>query len=345
MKIGHKRIGGKNRCFLIAEIAQAHDGSLAMAYNYVDAAAEAGADAIKFQTHIAEAESTREERFRTKRSPQDASRYDYWKRMEFSPQQWSGLSRHAKKKGLIFLSSPFSDAAVCLLKKMKIPAWKIGSGETASKILLDYVLKHTKGPILLSSGMSKWNEIDKVVKAIRRSKRKFALFHCVSEYPTPLRRAGLNLLREYQTRYGVPIGLSDHSGSIYPSLGAIALGASLIETHLVLHRNMYGPDATSSLTKEEFRIVREFADAWFIMQKNQVNKNTLAADARQMRIQFGRSLALRKACPRGTKITEDLLTYKKPGTGIPVECQRNIIGKVLTKSKKPDQLLCWGDLK
>ena len=127
MKIGKKSIGPQRKCFLIAEIAQAHDGSLAMAHAYVDAAADAGADAVKFQTHIADAESTLDEKFRVKPGPQDRSRYDYWKRMEFSAEQWRGLAKHANKRGPIFLSSPFSEAAVDLLKGLNLAAWKIVS--------------------------------------------------------------------------------------------------------------------------------------------------------------------------------------------------------------------------
>lgn len=345
MKIGKKSIGPQRKCFLIAEIAQAHDGSLAMAHAYVDAAADAGADAVKFQTHIAHAESTRDEKFRVKPGPQDRSRYDYWKRMEFSAEQWRGLAKHANKRGLIFLSSPFSEAAVDLLKGLNLAAWKIGSGETASGTLLNYILRRTKGPILLSTGMSHWREIDKAVGKILKAKRPFALFHCVSEYPTPLERSGLNLLQAFQSKYRVPIGLSDHSGTIYPALAAIAKGASLLEMHLILSRKMCGPDATSSLTVENFRVVREFADAWFIFKKNPAEKDSLAKNMAAMRKRFGKSLALRAHYPAGKVLTSEMLCYKKPGSGIPPERWRDLLGRILIKPKKPDELLRWRDLK
>jgi len=343
MRIGSRKIGKNQRCFLIAEIGQAHDGSGKLAHAYVDAAAEAGADAVKFQTHIAKHESTRAEPFRVKHSPKDTSRYAYWERMEFSSSRWKSLARHAREKGLIFLSSPFSEPAVDLLKKLNMPAWKIGSGETASGLLLKYILKNTSGPILLSTGMSKWHEIDAAANEIRKAKRPFAIFHCVSEYPTPLPRAGLNLLATYQSKYRVPIGLSDHSGKVYPALAAIALGVSLVEIHLILDRSEQGPDASSSLTKKEFRKVREFADAWQILRSNPISKATLAQKAAPLRKKFGKSLALRKFCPSGTILTPDHLCFKKPGTGIPPESKGKVVGKTLRNSKQPDELLCWRD--
>ena len=345
MKVGKKRIGQDQRCFLIAEVAQAHDGSLGMAHAYVDAAADGGADAVKFQTHIAEAESTRDEKFRVKPGPQDRSRYEYWERMEFSPEQWKGLKKHAIERGLIFLSSPFSEAAVDLLEGLNLPAWKIGSGEMASGMLLDYILKRTKGPVLLSTGMCRWREIDKAVRKVQKAKRPLAIFHCVSEYPTPLQRSGLNLLQKYQCKYRVPVGLSDHSGPIYPALAAIAKGVSLLEMHLILDRKMRGPDATSSLTIEEFRIVREFADAWLTFQKNTTEKDSLTNNMNTMRKRFGKSLALREYCPAGTILTSEMLCYKKPGSGIPPQRSRDLLGKILIKPKNPDELLRWRDLK
>ena len=122
-------VGTSQACYIVAEMAQAHDGSLGTAHAYIDAIAKAGADAIKFQTHIAAAESTPSEPWRVKFSPQDATRYDYWKRMEFTEKQWHGLKKHADERGLKFLSSPFSVEAVELLTRVGVAAWKVASGE------------------------------------------------------------------------------------------------------------------------------------------------------------------------------------------------------------------------
>jgi N-acetylneuraminate synthase len=138
--VNGRRIGAGSPCFLIAEVAQAHDGSLGAAHAYIDAAAEAGVDAVKFQTHIADAESTLDEPFRIKFSKQDETRYAYWKRMEFSPEQWPASAAHAADKKLVFLSSAFSVAAVELLQKIGMAAWKVGSGEVGTRDLLDAML-------------------------------------------------------------------------------------------------------------------------------------------------------------------------------------------------------------
>src|ERR1017187_377266 len=146
-----------NECLIIAEVAQAHDGSLGMAHSFIDTAARTGVDAIKFQTHIADAESTPEEPWRIKFSLQDKTRFDYWKRMEFTPDQWQGLKIHAEEKGLIFLSSPFSNKAVEMLEGMGMEAWKIASGELSNLPMIEKIIE-TKKPVLLSSGMSQVSE-------------------------------------------------------------------------------------------------------------------------------------------------------------------------------------------
>jgi N-acetylneuraminate synthase len=141
-----------SRCQIIGEVAQAHDGSLGAAHAYIDAIAQAGADAVKFQTHIASAESTPAEPWRVRFSYQDASRYDYWKRMEFTEEQWSGLKRHANEKGLLFLSSPFSLQAAKMLMRVGMPAWKVASGEVTNAPLFDFMIA-TGLPVMLSTGM------------------------------------------------------------------------------------------------------------------------------------------------------------------------------------------------
>src|SRR4030095_1630017 len=150
------------KCLIIGEVAQAHDGSLGMAHAYIDAVANAGADAVKFQTHIAAAESTPGEPWRVKFSRQDTTRYDYWKRMEFSEEQWRGLADHANGRGLLFLSSGFSPEAVDLLERVGVPAWKVGSGEVSNPPLLAKMARTGK-PVILSSGLSDWDELDAAV--------------------------------------------------------------------------------------------------------------------------------------------------------------------------------------
>lgn len=209
MKIGKRKIGNKNSTFIIAEIGQAHDGSLGMAHSFIDAVAGTGADAVKFQTHIAESESTLDEPFRKKFSLQDKTRYDYWKRMEFTPEQWLELKNHAEELGLIFLSSAFSVEAAKLLNKNGIKAWKVGSGEVdINNPLIEYMVK-TKLPIILSTGLTKDNELKKILYMFNENSVNYCLLQCTSKYPTPLEEIGLNVVEQYKSKFDCYVGLSD----------------------------------------------------------------------------------------------------------------------------------------
>ncbi|MEI2740094.1 MAG: N-acetylneuraminate synthase family protein [Chitinophagaceae bacterium] len=189
-----------DRCLIVGEIAQAHDGSLGMAHAFVDSIANAGADAVKFQTHIACAESTPAEPWRVKFSRQDASRYEYWQRMEFTEEQWHGLKQHATDRGLIFLSSPFSVEAVELLKRVGVAAWKVASGEVTTPSIFERMAE-TGLPLLLSTGMSSLTEIDEAVARIQARNLPFAVLQCTSAYPCPPEKVGLNLIPVFRERY------------------------------------------------------------------------------------------------------------------------------------------------
>ena len=214
---------GSGRCLVIGEVALSHDGSLGQAHAFIDAIASAGADAVKFQTHIAASESTPSEPFRVKFSRQDASRYAYWKRMEFTEEQWRGLKTHCDERHVLFISSPFSFEAIDLLTRVGQPLWKIASGEVSNVPLLDRVLD-TGSPVLLSTGMSPLAETDAAVARITARGAKVGVLQCTTAYPCPPERVGLNLIPMYRERYGCWVGLSDHSGTIYPGLAGVATG-------------------------------------------------------------------------------------------------------------------------
>lgn len=343
IKINDYEIGPGNPTFLIAEVSQSHDGSLGMAHAFIDAAAKAGADAIKFQTHIANAESTLEEPFRVSFSRQDETRYEYWLRMEFKPDQWAGLVQHAEDKNLVFLSSAFSREAVALLTNLGIPAWKVGSGELLTPDLLDAMLA-AGGPILLSTGMSDWNEIDRIIASMSERHASYAVFQCTSMYPTPIEDVGLNVLLEMRHRYQCPIGLSDHSGTPYPALAAMARGCDLLELHVTFDRRLFGPDIPASVTFDELALIRKARDSFVSMDQNPVDKDAMAARLREMRSTFGKSLALTHDLPAGTELTREWLTLKKPATGISVDHINEVIGRRLIRDGRAAHLLTWEDI-
>lgn len=343
ISLNNRQIGSGEPCFIIAEVGQAHDGSLGMAHSYIDLVADLGVDAIKFQTHIASAESTLDEKFRVNFSFQDDTRFAYWKRMEFLPEQWAGLAQHARDRGLIFLSSAFSLQAVELLKTIGMVAWKIGSGEASNLNLLHAICKAGQ-PVLLSTGMSDYNSIEEVVKFLQSQEIEVGLFQCTSSYPVPLSNIGLNVIDELKNRFKCPVGLSDHSGSIYPALAAMARGANMVEAHIVFDRRMFGPDTFSSLLPDEFLCLTKARDAFYEMTSNPVDKNVMASDLMGMRKLFGKSIALASDMQAGTILTDEMLVLKKPGDGISEVYMASLIGRRLRKDVSSAYLLTWDDL-
>jgi N,N'-diacetyllegionaminate synthase len=332
----------ERRCFIIGEVGQAHDGSLGMAHAYIDAIAKAGADAVKFQTHIAEAESSMLEPWRTKFSLQDVNRYDYWRRMEFTREQWVGLKTHAEENGLVFLSSPFSMQAVDLLADIGMTLWKVASGEINNQSMLKRIA-HTGNPVILSSGMSPIAELDEAVATVRAARAPFAVMQCTSSYPTPPEKIGLNLLREFRDRYDCPVGLSDHSGDIFASLAAATIGVDLIEVHVTMSREMFGPDVAASVSTSEFS--RLIQGVRFIEKAvaNPVNKDLQAHEMLNLRQIFMKSLFLTVDLKAGTVINECHLIAKKPGTGIPLDQINNVVGKSLSVDRPSGWMLHESD--
>jgi N,N'-diacetyllegionaminate synthase len=334
---------GHGRCLVIGEVALSHDGSLGLAHAFIDAIADAGADAVKFQTHIAAAESTPAEPFRVKFSRQDASRYDYWKRMEFSEDAWRGLAQHCAQRGVLFVSSPFSLEAVALLERVGQPFWKIASGEVSNTALLDRVLD-TGAPVVLSSGMSPLAETDAAVDRVKARGRQVGVMQCTTAYPCPPERVGLNLVPLYRERYGGWVGLSDHSATIYPGLAGAALGLDLLEVHVALSREMFGPDVVASVTTSELRQLVEGVRFIETMRAHPVDKDAAAKDTEPLRRLFTRSIVARRALPAGAVLAAADLAIKKPGTGLPPERLGDLVGRTLARSVAADQLLAVDDV-
>lgn len=329
--------------YIIAEIAQAHEGSLGIAHSYIDALAETGVDAIKFQTHISEAESSSQEQFRINFSYEDLTRYDYWKRMEFTPEQWAGLKQHCEEKGMEFISSPFSIAAVELLEKLDVKRYKIGSGELTNYLMLDAIAK-TKKPIILSSGMSDWNELDETINFLKPYGNELSLLQCTTAYPTPPEKWGLTAIEEMKNRYQFPVGYSDHSADIFACLAATTLGASILEFHVVFDHNMFGPDAKASLNINQVKQLVKGVRAIEISMQNNHLKND-ASSFNTLKTMFGKTLAVNKNLPQGHIIAISDLESKKPGDqGIPAKEFQRVIGKQLKHDLKQWSFLGEEDL-
>jgi N-acetylneuraminate synthase len=334
---------GSGRCFVMGEVALSHDGSLGLAHAFVDAIADAGADAVKFQTHIAAAESTPAEPFRVKFSRQDATRYDYWKRMEFTPDEWAGLAAHCRDRQVLFVSSPFSTQAVDLLERIGQPLWKIASGEVSNPVLLARVLQ-TRAPVVLSTGLSPIEETDKAVAQVKAAGVQVGVLQCTSAYPCPPEKVGLNLIPEYRRRYGCWVGLSDHSATIYPGLAGVTQGMDILELHVALSREMFGPDVVASVTTAELRQLVEGIRFIERMRANPVDKDAGARETEPLRRLFTRSIVAAGPLAAGTVLEAHHLVLKKPGTGLPPARMADLIGKRLARAVVADQLMSVEDI-
>ena len=329
--------------FIIGEVGQAHEGSLGMALSYIEALAEAGVDAVKFQVHIAEAESSIHEPFRVEFSLQDATRLDYWKRMEFKPEEWQVLKEKCDAKGVEFLASPFSNAAVDLLEKIGVKRYKIGSGEVNNFLLLEKI-GQTGKPVILSSGMSSFEELDETVTFLKQRKVNYSILQCTTAYPTEPENYGLNVIGELRARYDVDVGYSDHSARIETCIAAAALGAEILEFHAVFDRRSFGPDASSSLEIDEIKHLVHALQNVQIALQNQIDKNNIRP-FEEVKDIFEKSLALNKDLTAGHILTFEDLEAKKPkGHGISASKFETVIGKSLNKNLKKWDFLKNSDL-
>lgn len=315
--------------FLIAEVGLAHDGSLGLAHKFIDAVASTGADAVKFQTHIAEEESSQIEPFRINFSTQDQTRYNYWKRTSFSEAQWIELQIHAQEKGLIFLSSPFSLAAVHMLERLNIAAWKVPSGELGSRRMLEK-MSSTGKPLIVSTGMSSMSEVTSLVKLLDKlSPDRYVLLQCTTEYPTPAPNVGINVIEKYQSLFRCPIGLSDHSGKVWPSIIAAGMGAKVIEVHVTLSEFMFGPDTSSSLSVQELKQLSEGLKFVHEMLVNPLDKDLASRDKVTLRRLFSKSAMALRDIATDEIIDENSISFRKPGVGLSEAdydqlCQRKV---------------------
>ena len=331
------------KTFIIAEVGQAHDGSLGILHSYIDALSQTGVDAVKFQMQIAEAESSEYEPFRVKFSYEDISRYDYWKRMEFSLEQWHEIKKHCDDVGLEFICSPFSNMAVDWLYELNVQKYKVGSGEVGNFLMLEKIAKTGK-EIILSSGMSSFLEIDETINFLKKFDNKISILQCTSKYPTEAKDIGLNVIEELRNRYDLVVGFSDHSGVIYPSLAAVSLGAKILEFHAVFDKKMFGPDSNSSLSMS--KITQLVEGVRFIEEslESKIDKSD-TTKFKKLKDIFEKSLAVNKNMKSGEVIAFDDLEAKKPSNqGITAKKVSHVIGKKLKNNIKKWDFLIERDL-
>ena len=328
--------------YVIAEVSQNHDGSLRQAHAFIDAVATTGADAIKFQTHIAEEESSEFEPFRVKFSYEDNTRYDYWKRMEFTSEQWAGLYKHANEVGLEFLSSPFSYKALKLLNNIGVEAWKFGAGEVFNEELIDAAIG-TRKPIFISTGLSTYDDIEKIVEKVKRAGNHLILFQCVTAYPSRADMIDISLVSDFKERYECIVGISDHSSTVFPALSAVTLGAKAIEVHVTLSQYMFGPDVKASVSIDGLSEI--VVGSRFITDMLNCHTDLSVMDESRVKLKetFSKSLFAYYDIEKGEKVTGESIVAKKPGIGISSDCKNEVVGKTATRFISKGELLKMED--
>jgi N,N'-diacetyllegionaminate synthase len=338
MQIAGRSLGPGTPTFLVAEIGNNHDGSLGQAKALIEAAAGAGADAVKFQTHLADAEM-----LPSAPTPPhfDEPRFEFTRRMELGFDEHVALKAFAEERGLVFFSSPFSVEAVELLERLDVPAYKLASGEVTNPPVVEAVAASGR-PVLLSTGMSGLDEIAGAVSILREHGTPFLIMQCTSAYPCPPEKVNLSAMRTLGERFDCPVGLSDHTPEIYTAIAAVALGASCIEKHFTLSRRLHGPDHHASLEPDDLASlvagVRHVEAA--------IGSGTKDRDPTldPVRATFEKSVVTATSVPEGALIERAMLTTKRPGDGIPARRLPDVVGRRAARQLESNRLIEEADL-
>lgn len=325
---------------IIAEIGSVHDGSFGNACKLVEAASACGATVVKFQTHIAEAET-----LRSAPSPsyfKGEPRFDYFQRTAFDKAQYLDLIALCRSLNVRFLSSPFSLEAIDFLQDVGVDLFKVPSGEVSNVPMLEH-LTATGKPVILSSGMSNWAELDRAVDVLR-SGGPLGVMQCTSEYPCHPENVGLNILEEMKERYGLPVGFSDHANGHAAAFASVALGATFVEKHFTFSRLMYGSDAANGMEPDDFKVYCNGVKEIWSMLERPVNKDDLTAFGDMKKI-FEKSLVTSQKIEIGDILSLENLSFKKPGSGIPAAAYKKYLGREVLVNLDADHMLEEEDLK
>ena len=336
--IDRREVGDGRPCFVIAEAGINHNGDVTLAAELVDAAAEAGADAIKFQTHFPADEMLRAG---ATAAYVGESLFDLLTRTALSRDDHVRLRDRARQKGIIFLSTPFSREAADFLETLGVPAFKTGSGELTHLPMQVHIARKGR-PMIISTGMSTPEEIDRTVQAVRAAGASFALMHCTSTYPTPFEHVQLDCIPALKQKYAVPVGFSDHTLGSVIAYAAVTAGANLFEKHFTASRSLPGPDQQGSIEPAELtdlvRGIRAIERARGATKQIQPGEQ----DVRNM---AHHSVVSIRDVAAGATIGPDDVWAKRPGTGIPARHLGDVVGRVAARAIPKDRLVTWDDLK
>jgi N,N'-diacetyllegionaminate synthase len=330
LNIGDRLIGSDQRCFIIAEAGVNHNGSVDAARKLIDAAAAAGASAVKFQTFRADklaGKNAPKADYQIQNTAPDESQFEMLQRLELTPEAHFELRDYCRQKGILFLSTPFDEESADLLETLDVAAFKIPSGEITNLPFLEHVARKRK-PILLSTGMSDMSEVAAAVRAIRaQGNGEIVLLQCVSNYPANPADVNLRAMATMASAFGVPAGYSDHTLGLEAPLAAVALGACVIEKHFTLDRNLPGPDHRASLEPRELKVLVESIRVVESTLGDGVKKPAPSEVSTRQVVR--KSLVAARDLPVGTRIDATMIAIRRPGTGLPPTMRGDLLGRTL----------------
>ena len=334
LSIGRVPVGLGHPVVVVAEAACEHLGSLEVAMRLADAAREAGADVIKFQLHVPEEMVPGSIRF------WGGSMDDVLDRYELGREGHAALMRYCEETGIQYLCSPFSAKAAMILEELGVAAFKTGSGELTN-VPMQRALARMGKPVIVSTGMATLEEIDGTVEAIRGEGGRFMLTHCTSAYPPSYEEINLRFIPKLAERYGVMVGHSDHTPDIWTALGAVALGAPLIEKHFTLDRSMRGPDSHISLEPHE---LRQLVEGVRKLELALGEEKRVYDDEQVVRAWAHHSVVATRDIDAGQTLDADSLAVKRPGTGIPARHLEELYGRRAARDLAENTVLQWQDV-
>jgi len=337
IKIGKLGIGENKPTVIIAEIACQHGGSIKSAKRLIDAAKKAGANIAKFQLHVPEAEmipgSIKFWGGSMDEILQDANFATYKEHKE--------LKDYCRRVGIQYLCTPFCIVAANILERIGVDAYKTGSGELTNLSMIRHIARKGK-PMIVSTGMSKMEEIADTVAVLKEEKAKFVLTHCLSEYPPKYEHMNLGLIKELKEKFGVIVGSSDHSTEIYSAVAAVAMGAKIIEKHFTLP-GLHGPDDAVSLKPDKFK---EMVDAVRKIERALGSERIVSKEEKVVRDWAHHSVVTASDICRGEKFNLQNLVAKRPGRGIPAKYldplySKKLLDKKAAKDLSANVILQW----
>lgn len=343
IKIGPYVLGADNPPLVIAEAGINHNGDIALALDMVAAAKEAGADIVKFQTHLAAHEMLPDRQLGNDAgSHVTRSLYEIMKECELSIDEHKMLKEKAEALDLMFMSTPFSIQAVDLLEEVGVAAYKIGSGEVTNIPFLEYVAERGK-PIIISTGTASWDEVGTAIAAVRKRVKDIILMQCTSNYPTAYKEVNLGVLKKMRDEYDVLVGLSDHCQGNYACFGSIAYGACIVEKHFTLSRSLPGVDQQSSIEPQQ---LKDLVDGVRAVYEASGDTKEVNEEAKKVRYGFSESVVTIAPIKKGERLeAHKNIWVKRPGSGIPSYELQTVVGKYAMRDMEADYLLTHEDIK